>query len=443
MRRHLFLAASVGLNAVLAAVLLSPGHRSPPAQAEAATNAPTAGTNDTKPKVVARRQFFSWEELESPDYPVYIARLREIGCPEQTIRDIVIADVNQLYAKKMDAEVVTPDQQWWRSTLDTNMVATASAKTEVLEQEKRRLLATLLGPNWDSGDPTRSIIALNGPVLGGLSPEAKHTVEDIVARAGQQTQAYLAAQQANGAAPDPVELARIRQATRKELAQALTPEQLEEFLLRYSDTAIDMRKQLQGVSLTPEEFRSLFRARDPLFQQMELAGGNDPASTAERSTLSKQLDDTLKNALGKDRYQAYQISFDPAYSNAVAFAKQIGAPASAIQDIYDLNKAVTNEQNRIRNDDSLTPEQKAAQLQAVDQQLQAAKDQLSGAGTTAPPEIMPPGLAPTQTHAYSPGETIDQIAAQYGVSPISILNANPALDINRLQKGTPIKIPQQ
>ena len=442
MRRHLFLAASVGLNAVLAAVLLSPSRHHPsPTQAEAATNAPTADTNDLKTRVVARRQFFSWEELESPDYPVYIARLREIGCPEQTIRDIVIADVNQLYAKKRDAEVVTPDQQWWRSTPDTNVTAMASAKAEALEQEKRRLLATLLGPNWDSGEPSHSIVSLNGPVLGGLSPDAKHTVEDIVARAGKQTQAYLDAQQANGATPDPVELARIRQATRKELAQALTPEQLEEFLLRYSDTAIDMRKQLQGVSLTPDEFRNLFRVRDPLFQQMELAGGPDAASTAERTALAKQLDDTLKNALGKDRYQAFQTSSDPAYTNAVAFAKQIGAPASAIQDIYELNKAVTNEQNRIRNDDSLTPEQKAAQLQAVDQQLQAAKDQLTGAETAAPP--VPPGLVPTQTHAYSPGETIDQIAAQYGVSALSILNANPALDINRLQKGTPIIIPQQ
>jgi len=39
-----------------------------------------------------RRQFFSWQQLESPDYQTYVANLRDIGCPEQTIRDIIIAD---------------------------------------------------------------------------------------------------------------------------------------------------------------------------------------------------------------------------------------------------------------------------------------------------------------------------------------------------------------
>ena len=47
-----------------------------------------------------RRQLFSWREVESADYATYIANLRDIGCPEQTIRDIIIADVNQLYSRQ-------------------------------------------------------------------------------------------------------------------------------------------------------------------------------------------------------------------------------------------------------------------------------------------------------------------------------------------------------
>src|SRR6266850_7173947 len=59
-----------------------------------------SATNPAKTNVVVRRQFFSWRELESSDYSTYIANLRDIGCPEQTIRDIIVADVNQLYAQK-------------------------------------------------------------------------------------------------------------------------------------------------------------------------------------------------------------------------------------------------------------------------------------------------------------------------------------------------------
>src|SRR5258708_5348177 len=46
-----------------------------------------------KTNVVVRRLNFMWQQLESGDYPSFIRNLREIGCPDQTIRDIIIADV--------------------------------------------------------------------------------------------------------------------------------------------------------------------------------------------------------------------------------------------------------------------------------------------------------------------------------------------------------------
>src|SRR2546426_2113445 len=46
----------------------------------------------TTPEVMVVTNQFRWRQLETEDYRAYIARLRAIGCPEQTIRDIVIAD---------------------------------------------------------------------------------------------------------------------------------------------------------------------------------------------------------------------------------------------------------------------------------------------------------------------------------------------------------------
>src|SRR5262249_53000387 len=43
---------------------------------------------------------FHWEQVESADYPTYIANLRSIGCPEQTIHDIIAADVHALHASR-------------------------------------------------------------------------------------------------------------------------------------------------------------------------------------------------------------------------------------------------------------------------------------------------------------------------------------------------------
>src|SRR5215472_15186888 len=108
------------------------------------------GTNlfsQDRTNTVIRRQFFSWHELESADYPTYIANLRDIGCPEQTIHDIIIAEVNSLFSRRRALEVVTPEQQWWRSEPDTNVVQTAADKARILEDERRALLTRLLGTN--------------------------------------------------------------------------------------------------------------------------------------------------------------------------------------------------------------------------------------------------------------------------------------------------------
>src|SRR2546423_7433802 len=173
----------LGTNIVLVASWwLSAGRsRSATAGANAATSYSTAGGNTN---FVVRRQFFSWREVESADYPTYVANLRDIGCPEQTVRDIIIADVNALYARKRANELVTPDQQWWRSEPDTNVVQAAAEKARELEEERRALLARLLGPTWEAGDlvnlprPSRPGIVMDGPILGTLPAETKQAIQD-------------------------------------------------------------------------------------------------------------------------------------------------------------------------------------------------------------------------------------------------------------------------
>src|SRR5512137_2546780 len=52
---------------------------------------------------LAAHQTPSWSNLESTNYTTYIENLRSIGCPDETIQDIIIADVAKVYAKKRAA----------------------------------------------------------------------------------------------------------------------------------------------------------------------------------------------------------------------------------------------------------------------------------------------------------------------------------------------------
>ncbi len=332
-------------------------------------------TNLIKTNVIVRRQFFSWHEVESSDYPTYIANLRDIDCPEQTIRDIIVADVNQLYAQKRATEIITAEQQWWRAQPDTNLVQAATEKLRALEAERRALLTRLLGTNWEvievastftNPPPAKTGFALNGPVLGALSAETKEAVQAIAARAVERSQAYIEAQRAENKTPDAAVLARMRQQTRDELSRILTPQQVEEFLLRHSSNAAALRAELRGFEVSPDEFRNLFRARDAIDQQIQLYySGDDPTSVQQRKLLEQQRDAAMKQALSPERLELYELSKDPGFQQAQATAQKYGTPPEAVLPLYRITQALEQEQQRIRIDPTLTAEERLEQLQAV------------------------------------------------------------------------------
>jgi len=384
MRGRVLLWVSLGLNIALAVMLVrfSPGVTDRNAVL-AVTPPPIDSPRTYKTNVVVRRQNFTWDEIESADFPTYIAKLRAIGCPEATIRDIIVADVNQLFARRRATEVITAEQKWWYSEPDPEVTQMASEKLKALEAERRTLLSTLLGPDWESSyypypaHPDGS--ALDGPILGALPPQTKQAVRDIESRAAERRQNYLDSLQKEGKQPDPAELAKMRQQTRAELAQALNPEQLEEYLLRHSSQAGSLRSELHGLANTPDQFRALFRLTDPIDQQLQLLSNtNDAAIAARRQELEKQRDQGMQQMLGTDDYKQYKLRQDALYREVQAVAQQAGTPADKIVPLYEISRATEQERQRIRNDATLSDEQKEQALETVQAAQQKSWRKLLG-----------------------------------------------------------------
>src|SRR5205814_9300236 len=59
---------------------------------------PTRRSSDLKPVFSAKK--VTWEQVESEEYLKYIESLRAVGCPEEKVRYIILADINELFAKK-------------------------------------------------------------------------------------------------------------------------------------------------------------------------------------------------------------------------------------------------------------------------------------------------------------------------------------------------------
>jgi LysM repeat protein len=451
MRWRVFLLVSLFVNVALAVGWVLSSQR--PAAVESPSDANLSPVSErVRTNVVLRRQFFSWQEVESNDYHTFIANLRDIGCPEQTIRDIIIADVNAMYARRRATEVVTAEQQWWRAEPDTNVVLAAAEKNRALEEERRSLLARLLGPNWESGDlinlprPTRRPILLDGPVLGQLPAETKQAIQEIHLRSQERIQAYIDEQGERQEQPDPAELVRLHQQTRHELAGVLSPLQLEEYLLRYSPNANELRSalgELQFFDASPDEFRAVFRARDAIDQRLDALRGDDPNTVAQRRALEQQREDAIRLALGAQRYAEYRLLQDPAYREAVAAAQRGGQPESAMA-IYEINLAARAEQDRIQAQTNLTVEQREIELKRLE--LEKLRANALALGQDLPPEPPQPPPLPvqvqTRTHVISPGETVATLSVLYTVPISAIRAANPDLDFSRLQPGDAIRVPQ-
>lgn len=360
-----------------------------------------SGSNASRDHIILRRQFFSWSEIESTDYSAYIRNLREIGCPEATIRDIIVADVSQLFAQRREKEIPVTEQPWWRAEPDWDSIRAVADKSKALEDERKALLTKLLGPNWDvsalAANRATNGIKFTGAVLSQLSPEARSKVLDINSRAQARLEAYRQAQQQAGKPLNPVDLAQLRQETRAQLSQVLNPQQMEEYLLRYSATATQMRQELSGFNTTPDEFRQIFKLRDAFDQQLQLTyAGNDPAMVKKRRELESERDASIRQAIGQERFRFYQLSQDPLFQQTRSTAEASGAPPEAVLPMYQVNQLALTEQQRIRNDLTLTAEERDQALKTVQkdqelslQKLLALRSPASG-NTNEPAVDMPP-----------------------------------------------------
>src|SRR5689334_12004191 len=101
--------------------------------------------------VIESTNAFHWGSVESEDYRQYIENLRAIGCPEETIRDIIIADVNKLFASRVAGLYPKPQEyRFWRveDQAARKEEREREQKRRALEKEKHDLIKELLGVDY-------------------------------------------------------------------------------------------------------------------------------------------------------------------------------------------------------------------------------------------------------------------------------------------------------
>lgn len=380
MNSKVLLVLSVILNVALGAVLLKPSPPPPvpavapaakvePAKAAAAPAAPTPKAR-TVTQVVTNTvaQKFDWNAVESADYKQYIANLRAIGCPEETIRDIITADVNKLYEAKRK-ELAGPKKkfEYWKPGMMMGGAVDPerTEKERALNKEKRVLLTELLGSApEDKPDLLAGVSSQLDAMFDFLPTEKRSKVMDLM----QDMQTKMQKAMKNGA-PDQEDMRKLMKDMETEIGRVLTPEELLDYNLRFSITANTMRMQLVGFEPTEQEFLDLYKKRKAYDDEYGGAFGGGlnlkGEEKAKQEAAKKALDESIKAQLGEARYTDYKRGEDYAFQAMYRAADREGLGKEAAIKVYDMKQAAEDQAKKLRADKALSNEQRTAALRAI------------------------------------------------------------------------------
>lgn len=307
--------------------------------------------------------------VESADYRRYIANLRAIGCPEETIRDIITADVNKLFeSRRKEITASTNKFEFWKAgnpfeaaIMDPDRIE----KMQALAKEKRALLKELLGVEPEEKAELFGGINPFESMLDFLSPAKQNDVMDIFMKF-QAKQAKLF----SGGQPDAEDMKAMQKMKKEmdaEMAGILSPKEYEDFQLRMSDTAMQMRMQLASLDPNEQEFRDIFKIKNQFDDQFGTYGmaSTDKAEREKYQAAQKDMNDQLKTLLGDARYTDYTRAQDYQYQNLYRITQKNDLPKEAANKVYDMKTTADAEARKVRVDKSLTPKQRTAGLQGI------------------------------------------------------------------------------
>ncbi len=309
----------------------------------------------TKAKVNPESEIlrFSVREVDSADYRQYVANLRRINVPEVTVVDIIVADVNRLFAEratKLKADNKrNVESNFWQviSVGSPNRMMAGmryGAGLPTLDRERIRLINDLLGK--EISDP----LVLQQPEAFKIDHSAMVFSHDFLPEPKQLAlNAFLETARAEFRARVPHEATdeqsmQLRQALSKkldtELATILSPAEKLEYDARYSILAQHLRATLAGMQPTREEFLQIVAAKRYYFDEYENPFfKTDPIKISGMFKARREVDTRLKQALGTERCQQLQRGLDVEYRRDTELVLELG-----------LNQEIANELYRLRED---------------------------------------------------------------------------------------------
>jgi hypothetical protein len=337
------------------------------------------------PPVVLQTNAFRWSQLESTDYRQYIANLRAIGCPESTLRDIIMTDVMHLYAQRRGQYYQNGREfKFWETDEKRKLKQTQLEEREKqlaqIDKDLPGVLRELLGINYEremnkyfvdtdednhrlaflSDDKRAQLLALRDQFEGERERVTYNLPEGALS-------------------PGDIEkLKKIDEEQETALTGLLSPQEKEEYQLSMSPTADHLRQELIGFNPTEAEFRNLFQRQQAIDAAYAYEDMSDPNVRAAKAAEEQNMMNDVKAQLGPDRAAALDRTKNPDYQSLSVLAEQFDLPAETSQTIVDMRQAAEDQKQQLLANKDIPPDRLDAALKAIEAETERAARETLG-----------------------------------------------------------------
>ena len=297
------------------------------------------------PEVIDVNELFKWAQVEAADYRVYLANLRGIGCPESTVRDILIADVNDLFSGRVRTLVDGVSGQFWdfitHEAEFEKLIDEKGKQLKALDKERDELFTLLFG---DSNPRAEEEVRASGAtkrrrlerLADFLPPErcaqwvaAKDELEGAWTTY-LRTPGHTSAQQQT-------KRKELEAAHEQALREWLTPGEYTELRLRQSPVA-SLPQRLVGLDLSEDQVRATAKIQLATADAQAALSQKDVDSKARTAQLQQQSEAQTQDLLGPEAYAALQRATDNRYEPFYRVAQRLELPDAAAAQAYDIRR---------------------------------------------------------------------------------------------------------
>ena len=325
---------------------------------------------------------FRWSQIESTNFEVYVANLRAIHCPENTIRDIITAELEDLFLQKLAAIAEPVRQDFWRIFANLpeseKMIEEKFREIEEIGKDYEALLKKLLGTETPLRD---RYVTVADRMRGRYSFVPDDKRDQLVALEVKLRDDRAKLNQDLRGQPElSKRLEALNADYERQRREVMSPEELGEFSLRTSRFAY-LRDVESLPGYTPDEMRTLVKIQQDVWDARPLPKEKDPSYQKAQEEQKAEMDAKMKAFLGPERFAEYARGQDGTYREMYRFANRMELPDGTAEKVYDAWQFAQKQAKEVRQDNTLSEDEREALIDVLmDQTQKSLTDTL---GTTA------------------------------------------------------------